>query len=106
MADDGFSVAIPSGVFSWITLNYLLGRLSPEYQHPVGGSQPQATGEGESGGNAERPAPQRAVSTVGCIDMGGASLQVAFEVPPDVSDAVGNGDFGIIFEDDLSLACI
>ncbi len=44
-----------TGVFSWITINYLLGNFSPE-SHSLGRS------------------------TVGVLDMGGASLQIAFEV--------------------------
>lgn len=68
----------PLGVFSWITINYLLGHLSPEYQHPANSMTPGL----ESSGNES---PPQTIKTVGSLDMGGASLQVTFEVPHDVS---------------------
>ncbi|XP_064382622.1 ectonucleoside triphosphate diphosphohydrolase 7-like [Halichondria panicea] len=54
------------GVFSWITINYLLGNFSPEshaHAHTAGSEH---------------------IHTVGVMDMGGASLQIAFEVPQQI----------------------
>ncbi|KAG1657353.1 Ectonucleoside triphosphate diphosphohydrolase 7 [Nymphon striatum] len=48
------------GIYSWISLNYLLGNF-----------------------NHERTSVPKQHSTVGTLDMGGASLQVAFELPAD-----------------------
>ena len=76
-----------SGVFSWITINYLLGRFEPKYHHhtlPAVGLDPAgALGDTEAGGGGNRTLYK--ISTVGSLDMGGASLQVAFEIPHDVS---------------------
>lgn len=65
------------GVFSWITINYLLGRFAPEYHHH---------GATSSSGNSTL----HTVSTVGSIDMGGASLQMAFEIPQSVDTPSAN----------------
>ena len=94
MRSMGFSLA---GVFSWIAINYLVGRLSPESHHlasrrrrPAPPTTPSdditstvlgAAGKGSSDGGPSTPS----IHTVGSLDLGGASLQVAFEVPPDVS---------------------
>lgn len=52
------------GVFSWIAVNYLLGKFSSHH----------------SGG----------ITTVGSLDMGGASLQIAFEIPADADVSPSN----------------
>lgn len=78
-----------SGVFSWITINYLLGRFEPEYHHPT----LPAPDQGMDGVPLDSHLPKEndnnrtvyKISTVGSLDMGGASLQVAFEIPHDVS---------------------
>jgi len=87
----------PAGVFSWIAINYLVGRLSPEshllasrHRHSAPPTTPSddtstvvggAAGMGGSDGWPRTPS----IHTVGSLDLGGASLQVAFEIPPDVS---------------------
>ena len=64
------SVTLLPGVFSWITINYLLGHFSPEsHAH-------QTTEDGQT---------DEYIHTVGVMDMGGASLQIAFEVPQQVT---------------------
>ncbi len=71
------------GAFSWIALNYLLGRLTPEHHHNSISSSKQL--EGISGNNEVFPA---SINTVGCLDMGGASLQLAFEIPHNVREMI------------------
>lgn len=57
------------GVFSWITINYLLGHFSPEsHTHQT----------------AEDGQTDEYIHTVGVMDMGGASLQIAFEISQQV----------------------
>ena len=88
---------IPSlpGVFSWITINYLLGRF--DHTSPTGSPEPAAIGAGGANDQQlllsgaadmkETAAMNRMVytiTTVGSLDMGGASLQVAFEIPHNV----------------------
>ena len=78
------------GAFSWIAVNYLVGRLSPEshaQQLQLGGSLEGSHGNrylDDSSGNNEL----QTIHTVGSLDMGGASMQMAFEVDPDVSCSV------------------
>lgn len=55
------------GVYSWITINYLLGKFDVS-QHSL----------------SEDGSPT--INTVGSIDMGGGSIQAAFEIPEDMYD--------------------
>ena len=79
-----------TGVFSWITINYLLGRFEPEFHHHTPPVQDKGTGgvledSDEVKGQRNDNRTTYKISTVGSLDMGGASLQVAFEIPHDVS---------------------
>ncbi len=49
------------GIYQWISINFVLGKLDPT----------------QSGGSNKGP------RTVGAIDMGGASMQIAMEIFPD-----------------------
>jgi len=51
------------GIYQWISINYVLGKLDPERK------------SGEESDKGPR--------TVGAIDMGGASMQIAMEIFPD-----------------------
>lgn len=55
------------GVYSWLTINYLMHRFDPEHHHL---DTQRSSGDGGA-----------VVGTVGSLDMGGASMQIAFEVP-------------------------
>lgn len=59
------------GVYSWLTVNYLLHRFDPKFHHTE--NSVKASGDGAV-----------TVNTVGSLDMGGASFQIAFEVPLNV----------------------
>ena len=60
---------IDEGVYAWIAINYILGRLEPHLSN-------------------RSPGPR----TVGSIDMGGGSLQIAYEVP-DIEDGAPVSSF-------------
>ncbi|XP_068177916.1 ectonucleoside triphosphate diphosphohydrolase 7-like [Antennarius striatus] len=60
------------GVYAWIGINFVLGR----FDHA---DEEDTTVEVTSGSQNQQPISRR--RTVGIIDMGGASLQIAYEVP-------------------------
>ena len=59
-----------SGIYLWIAINYILGRF--DHSHDVT-STPAST-----------VASVLRKRTVGCIEMGGASMQIAYEVAQNV----------------------
>ncbi|XP_068451758.1 ectonucleoside triphosphate diphosphohydrolase 7-like [Clinocottus analis] len=64
------------GVYAWIGINFVLGR----FDHA---DEEDATVEVTTGSQNQQPMSRR--RTVGIMDMGGASLQIAYEVPSAVT---------------------
>ncbi|KAM8841822.1 ectonucleoside triphosphate diphosphohydrolase 7-like isoform 1-T1 [Synchiropus picturatus] len=64
------------GVYAWIGINFVLGR----FDHA---DEEYATVEVTTGSQNQQPISRR--RTVGIMDMGGASLQIAYEVPTAIS---------------------
>ncbi|KAM9856522.1 ectonucleoside triphosphate diphosphohydrolase 7-like [Aulostomus maculatus] len=64
------------GVYAWIGINFVLGR----FDHA---DEEDATVEVTTGSLNQQPISRR--RTVGIMDMGGASLQIAYEVPNAIS---------------------
>ncbi|CAF3470059.1 unnamed protein product [Rotaria socialis] len=61
------------GIYSWIAINYVLGRFQSNTTDSISVTSGQTISISK-----KRP------STVGILDMGGASAQIAFEVSPDI----------------------
>ena len=85
------SVCIPitfTGVFSWITVNYLLGRFDhtslPGNTEPAAARAMDGDGSHQPLGGPDMNRTVYTITTVGSLDMGGASLQVAFEISHNV----------------------
>uniref|UniRef100_A0A672GEX0 nucleoside-triphosphate phosphatase n=1 Tax=Salarias fasciatus TaxID=181472 RepID=A0A672GEX0_SALFA len=74
------------GVYAWIGINFVLGR----FDHA---DEEDATVEVTTGAQNQHPISRR--RTVGIMDMGGASLQIAYEVPSEEAAKSVLADFNL-----------
>ncbi|KAF8356209.1 mig-23 [Pristionchus pacificus] len=65
------------GIYSWIAVNYILGKFASSHSKPLTSS----TTLSDVAVSTPSPAPVPRQPAVGMIDMGGASVQIAFEMP-------------------------
>ncbi|KAL3121834.1 hypothetical protein niasHT_002062 [Heterodera trifolii] len=86
------------GIYSWIAINYMLGRfnLSKSVDKSKSESFEERSQTALSVEKKERP------KTAGMIDMGGASAQIAYELPLGHSDAATDGQENVQL---LNLGC-
>ena len=68
------------GVYSWIAVNYILGRFEHGKSETAVASQASVARADDTSAVLQAPTRDNRPDTVGMIDMGGASVQIAFEV--------------------------
>lgn len=84
------------GIYSWIAVNYALGK----FNHDINGEEKLIAVE--INGNKDLHFRKR---TVGVVDLGGASLQVAFELPKSTSFPSQQDDSAKNLLAEFSLGC-